>query len=331
MNCFVIMPFDREFDDVYSSIKVNVEDALAGHQVKCFRLDEARPAGRITDRLLREIQAAALCVADLTGNKSNVMWEVGYAMALGKPVVIITQQLDDLPFDIKDMQSLEYKRNHLSETLGRPLRKILIDTIQAHAIDHVTPSPTASNESKLVGDLLEEIKSLRSMISQLVKTWKPEHIEAPTGDVTAHNLSALEGAWVDRESGSHFYVQLINGDLVGPYCYAGDEELTAVFYSWKKMGEFWFARFSWFKQGIAGFALLKHQSVDVLTGAWWYDYEFDHIPATPIRGSGVPAVFERRHGAKFPAWATRYLEDIRRKGLGSLMSPQRSGSGKWST
>src|SRR5688500_18373493 len=106
MNCFVIMPFSREFDDVYAVIKTSVEGALSTSGGRCFRLDEARPAGRITDRLLTELQAASLCVADLTGNSPNVMWEVGYAMAMNKPMIIITQGLRELPFDLKDMQSL---------------------------------------------------------------------------------------------------------------------------------------------------------------------------------------------------------------------------------
>jgi hypothetical protein len=61
MNCFVIMPFAAEFDDVYQAIKGGVEDAVSETGGKCFRLDESRPAGRITDRLLTELRTAAFC------------------------------------------------------------------------------------------------------------------------------------------------------------------------------------------------------------------------------------------------------------------------------
>jgi nucleoside 2-deoxyribosyltransferase len=91
MNCFVIMPFASEFDDVYATIKTSVESVIAPQGGKCFRLDDARPAGSITNRLLQEIQAATICVADITGNIPNVMWEVGYAMALEKPIILITK------------------------------------------------------------------------------------------------------------------------------------------------------------------------------------------------------------------------------------------------
>jgi len=115
------MPFASEFDDVYATIKGVIESSTMTQNGRCFRLDDARPAGRITDRLLSELRAATLCVADLTGNKPNVMWELGFAMALGKPTIVVTQTLDDLPFDIKDMQSIEYQRHHLNSSLSIPL------------------------------------------------------------------------------------------------------------------------------------------------------------------------------------------------------------------
>jgi nucleoside 2-deoxyribosyltransferase len=88
MNCFVIMPFAREFDDVYATIQSAVERACKDNSLLCFRLDENRQAGRITARLVQEIESASLCIADLTGSKPNIMWEVGYAMALRKPTIL---------------------------------------------------------------------------------------------------------------------------------------------------------------------------------------------------------------------------------------------------
>ena len=84
------MPFAQDFEDVYSTIKGSVEVATSDVSGRCFRLDESQPAGRITDRLLKEINAASFCIADLTGNTPNVMWEMGYAMALGRPTIIVT-------------------------------------------------------------------------------------------------------------------------------------------------------------------------------------------------------------------------------------------------
>ena len=56
------------------------------------------------------------------------MWETGYAMALGKPLVIVMQDLSILPFDLKDMQALPYDRSQLNSSLGRQLKDVVKDT-----------------------------------------------------------------------------------------------------------------------------------------------------------------------------------------------------------
>jgi len=83
------------------------------------------------------------------------------------------------------------------------------------------------------------------------------------------SLLALEGAWVYQENRTHLYGRMIGNELVMPYCYGGNDRLTSVFYGWKKIGEFWFARFCWLTAETSGYAFLKQESVDLLTGAWW--------------------------------------------------------------
>ncbi len=55
MKCFVIMPFSKEFDDVYSVIRSAVGSAEAPETVEIKRLDEIRAAGTISDDLIREL------------------------------------------------------------------------------------------------------------------------------------------------------------------------------------------------------------------------------------------------------------------------------------
>lgn len=197
MNCFVIMPFSREFDDVYAAIRAGVEGAVSNGSPQCFRLDEVRPAGRITDRLLEELQTASLCVADLSNTKPNVMWEVGYAMALRKPTVIVIQSLRELPFDLRDMQTVEYDRNHLHQTLSVPLRRAVVDTITRIPPTTLTrPDPHDS----VIAELRTELSELKTIIAQAVNVWNPSR--SPTSPSKADaSLAALEGAWFNIESG----------------------------------------------------------------------------------------------------------------------------------
>jgi hypothetical protein len=116
---FVMMPFAPEYDDVYAIVKDSV--ATVDESLKPIRLDEIRAAGSITDDMVAEIRQAALCLADVTDANPNVMWEVGFATALGKPVVAISQGSGKLPFDVKDVRTLSYNRASLAKTLREPL------------------------------------------------------------------------------------------------------------------------------------------------------------------------------------------------------------------
>jgi hypothetical protein len=341
MNCFVIMPFSRDFNDVYKVIQRTFKEAISPNEGRCNRLDETRPAGRITERLLTELQATSMCIADLTGNKPNVMWEVGYAMALGKPTIILTQNLRELPFDLMDMQSLEYDRNHLDETLGIELRRMIIDTISA-GHDFVTPhAPSPNPSEQLVSGLREQVTELsgqvtelKSIVAQAVHFWSPNQPQTQPTKNESRQLSSLEGAWVNTETASHIYAAIVNDELVAPYCYEGNDRLVGVYFGWKQVGEHWFGRFAWLKRDISGFTFVKQDSINIMTGAWWYDEGGMAYPAAPPKKFGVEATWVRKPEAKYPKWASRFIEEVRRDGLEShlptrvrhLVSARRSSS-----
>src|SRR5260370_7041225 len=310
------MPFSADFDDVYSSIKTAVQRAISAKESRCFRLDEARPAGRITERLLKELQSASFCVADLTGNRPNVMWEVGYAMALCKPIIIVTQKLEELPFDIRDMQSLQYDRNHLSSSLAEPLHRMVIDTISAQS----SYAQRADNQNEFVGKLLLEMNDLKNMVAQAVHSWgSNERVSADQG--SRHELiTNLEGAWISAESGSHLYAKVVDNDLIAPYCYCGNSELTGVYFGWRKVGGFWFARFQWIGNELSGFEFLKQESFNNLKGAWWLEVELQQSYEAPPAKSGVPTSWDRLKNIEFLLWPSRVFEDARSEGLSSRLA-----------
>jgi hypothetical protein len=92
------MPFSDSFRDTYLlGIKPACEEA--GYY--CERLDEQIFEETMLERIYNQIAKADLIVADLTERNSNVFYETGYAHALGKKVVLITRNSEDIPFDLK--------------------------------------------------------------------------------------------------------------------------------------------------------------------------------------------------------------------------------------
>ena len=120
---FVIMPFDSGLDAVHTVIK----EACTSLDVQCLRSDEIDQAGRITEQLLEAIQTSDLVVADISGRNPNVMYELGYAHALKKQVIVLNST-PDAPFDIADYRWISYSGTDLSpqqDKLVRFLRNTL--------------------------------------------------------------------------------------------------------------------------------------------------------------------------------------------------------------
>jgi len=117
MPIFVMMPFKEEF----AVIRASVREAANRAKVECVWADEITEAGQISDQIVAEIRRSWACIADVTGQNSNVAWEIGYAQALGKPVMTIAQSALDLFFDLKDQRTIVYSRDNLSRTLVQHL------------------------------------------------------------------------------------------------------------------------------------------------------------------------------------------------------------------
>jgi uridine kinase len=104
-KCFVVMSFMRDLDLVYErAIKRAVED----EGLVCVRMDDDTLPKNIPTRIIRELIEADLVIADLTEPSPNVYYELGIAHTLGNKTIIISQQLDLLPFDIRSESTLGY-------------------------------------------------------------------------------------------------------------------------------------------------------------------------------------------------------------------------------
>lgn len=102
---FVLMPFSEEFNDIYEfGIKAACESAGSS----CERVDEQIFMDDILQRVYDQIIKADIIVAEMTGRNPNVFYETGYAHALGKSVVLLTQKKEDIPFDLQHYPHIVY-------------------------------------------------------------------------------------------------------------------------------------------------------------------------------------------------------------------------------
>jgi hypothetical protein len=142
--CFIMAPFggwnDRYFEDVYCPA---VE--AAGLQPK--RADDLYRPSAIVHDIWAFIKKSKVMLADVTGKNPNVFYELGLAHAIGKPVVLVTRSIDDVPFDLRALRVIEYdvQDPEWSELLVAKASKALREVLAA---PHEAVPPTFLRERK---------------------------------------------------------------------------------------------------------------------------------------------------------------------------------------
>ncbi len=118
---FVLMPFSEEFRDIY---ELGIKAACTEAGAYCERVDEQKFDENILERIYNQIAKADVLVAEMTGRNANVFYETGYAHALNKRVILLTQKADDIPFDLKLYTHIVYegKITTLRALLGTMIR-----------------------------------------------------------------------------------------------------------------------------------------------------------------------------------------------------------------
>ena len=114
---FVGMPFDKASNAVYDVIRQLCEE----FELKPIRIDEIEDSGSIPRQILEAIETAEFLVFDLTRERPNVYYELGYAHGVGnKPeeIILIAKTGTRLHFDISSLRVLRYKN------LGDLLKKL---------------------------------------------------------------------------------------------------------------------------------------------------------------------------------------------------------------
>ncbi len=105
-SCFVMMPFGAPLGQYYSAI---YEPAVKKAGLRPVRADDDLFAtGKIIDQVWQGISQAKVLIAELTTRNPNVFYELGLAHALEKPVVLVSSNTDDVPFDLQHIRVIYY-------------------------------------------------------------------------------------------------------------------------------------------------------------------------------------------------------------------------------
>lgn len=123
-SVFVAMPFLENYEDVY---QFGIYGPIRKLGYVCEKVDESVFAGSIIDRIMTGIQEAEFVVADLSEARPNVYLEVGYALGLSKPVLLVAREGHPLHFDLSHHKCLFYPTiGKLADQLEQTIRDMFL-------------------------------------------------------------------------------------------------------------------------------------------------------------------------------------------------------------
>ncbi|MCE5185130.1 MAG: hypothetical protein LLF76_03285 [Planctomycetaceae bacterium] len=159
--CFVMMPFKDPFDTYFNEI---LEPAVKEAGLEPVRGDSVFMSSSIVGDIWRKTQEARVLIADLSEKNANVFYELGLAHAIGKPVILISESMEDVPFDLRNYRVITYDKDN--PRWGETLQENIVNFLEATLADPVEAVP--------------------SMFRKPVKS------QAPTESDTSLRLRALE-------------------------------------------------------------------------------------------------------------------------------------------
>lgn len=122
--CFIIMPYTDKLNPIYENI---IKPVIKDLKLECLRADEIFTSKSIIEDIWNNIKKARFLIADLTDRNPNVFYELGLAHALNKEVILLTQNINDVPFDLQHLRYIFYQDSIAGADILKSKLKVYIN------------------------------------------------------------------------------------------------------------------------------------------------------------------------------------------------------------
>lgn len=161
----------KRADEIYEAIII---PAVQSSGLKAYRADLDASPGAITPRMLQQLLAARVVIADLTGRNPNVFYELGITHSFARPLISIADSSSSLPFDAKDERVIElgeYLPTGLTLRQGQKAIARLEESLRIVLLeDYVPPSPLRDLAANRSVDQLAPKDPLAAEVAQMRET-----------------------------------------------------------------------------------------------------------------------------------------------------------------
>ena len=105
---FTLMPFTEDWSDVVW--QEHIRPTIEKCDMHAVRADDLY-GHDIMEDIWTGICSSRFVIAEITGRNSNVFYELGIAHTVGKPVILLTQNVTDIPFDLNRYRHIVYEKS----------------------------------------------------------------------------------------------------------------------------------------------------------------------------------------------------------------------------
>jgi hypothetical protein len=142
VSCFLVMPFSLEWSPQVHHSLVDACQAMGVHAV---RGDDLFTPTDILNDIWYALNGADFVIADITDRNANVLYELGIAHALAKPVLILSQKATDIPIDLSTRRVILYSQTEggWSEDLTHKVSKAIQDILNVYGLQPISKEVTS--------------------------------------------------------------------------------------------------------------------------------------------------------------------------------------------
>lgn len=144
-TCFVIQPFDqgrfdKRFEDTF-------RPAIIAAGLEPYRVDQDPASNIPIEDIEAGIRRSDVCFAEITTDNPNVWFELGFAIAARKPVVMVCgNERDRFPFDVQHRSIIRYASEsrrdfeELGAQITRRLKAALEAQLRVESVEDLSPA-----------------------------------------------------------------------------------------------------------------------------------------------------------------------------------------------
>lgn len=178
-KCFVVCPISDDGSEIRKRSDQLLKHIITPACLKCGfdepeRVDLIANPNSITDKILSCLKDYDLVIVDLTDHNPNVFYELGYRVALNKPFIQLKSKADTIPFDVANINTLDYNLGDLDDVERTKERLItMIKTFKFKIID--TDSTPENYQQNTSATILQELYQIKDDVQIIKNQTSPDN------------------------------------------------------------------------------------------------------------------------------------------------------------